>query len=156
MPEDLRVLVVCRHNSGRSQMAQAYLRKFAGDRIHVESAGLEPAKAIHPLVVSVMREDGLDLSHKIPQSVFELFKRGILFDHVISVCSETEGQCPTYPGITRRWHMPFPDPAAASGTREEQLAQIRSIRDMIKDRLLAPRDGDFNFTSLLAGSTDAV
>jgi arsenate reductase len=151
MSDQINVLFICRHNSGRSQIAEAYLKKLAGERIHVESAGLEPAQAVNPLVVEVMREEGFDLSGQKPQSAFELFKAGRLFDHVVTVCSDTELQCPTYPGITQRWHVPFPDPSKAAGTREEQLAQVRAIRDMIKTWLLSPGPDDFVFkTGLLA------
>jgi arsenate reductase len=143
MTHRLNVLIICRHNSGRSLIAEAYLKKLAGGKAAVESAGLEPAAAVNPLVVEVMKEEGFDLSHKKPQSVFELFKQGRLFDHVITVCSDTELQCPLYPGITRRWHMPFPDPSNATGTREEQLAQVRTIRDMIRTWLLSPAPDDF-------------
>ena len=132
MSVKLKVLIICQHNSGRSQIAEAYLEKIGGDRIHVESAGLEPAATVNPLVVEVMREEGFDLSRKKTQSVFELFKQGSIFDHVITVCSDTELRCPIFPGITQRWHIPFPDPAKVTGSHEEQLAQVRSIRDMIK------------------------
>jgi len=143
MSDQINVLFICRHNSGRSQIAEAYLKKLAGERIHVESAGLEPAQAVNPLVVEVMREEGFDLSGQKPQSAFELFKAGRLFDHVVIVCSDTENQCPIFPGITQRWHVPFPDPANATGTREEQLAQVREIRDMIKKWLFNPGADDF-------------
>ena len=151
MSDQLNVLIICRHNSGRSQIAEAYLKKLTGGRVQVDSAGLEPAAAVNPLVVEVMQEEGFDLSHKKPQSVFELFKQGRLFDHVVTVCSDTELQCPTYPGITQRWHMPFPDPSQATGTREEQLAQVRAIRDMIKTWLLSPGPDDFVFKAGLLG-----
>jgi arsenate reductase len=143
MSDRLNVLFICRHNSGRSQIAEAYLKKLAGERIHVESAGLEPAQAVNPLVVEAMREEGFDLSGQKPQSAFELFKAGRLFDHVVTVCSDTENQCPIFPGITQRWHVPFPDPASATGTREEQLAQVRAIRDMIKKWQFSPGADDF-------------
>jgi arsenate reductase len=143
MSDRLKVLIICQHNSGRSQIAEAYLKKLAGDCVHVESAGLEPAKAVNPLVVEVMKEEGFDLSSNKPQSAFELYKAGRLFDHVVTVCSDTEHQCPIFPGITKRWHVPFPDPAKVTGTREEQLAQVRSIRDMIKKWLLNPETDDF-------------
>jgi arsenate reductase len=60
-----KILFICRHNSGRSQMAEAYLREFAGVHFHVESAGLEPAETVNPLVVAVMKEEGFDLSASI-------------------------------------------------------------------------------------------
>jgi arsenate reductase len=142
------VLFICRHNSGRSQIAEAYLRKYGGEGLLVESAGLEPAGQVHPLVVEVMQEEGIDLSQKKPQSVFGLFQQGKLFDHVITVCSDSEGECPVFPGITRRWHLPFPDPSAVSGTPEQKLAQVREIRDAIKAMILSPPEGGFDFRSL--------
>lgn len=146
----VRVLFICRHNSGRSQIAEAYLRKFAGEKIHVESAGLEPAERVNPLVVAVMKEEGIDLSAKKPQGVFALFKEGKLFDHVITVCSDAEGDCPLFPGITQRWSIPFPDPAAVEGTEEERLAKVRAIRDAIRETILHPCEGQFDFRKYLA------
>ena len=70
---DKKVLFICGHNSGRSQMAEAFLRAIAGDKIHVESAGLEP-RPENPLVVEVMQEIGYDLSRVITNSVFDFFK----------------------------------------------------------------------------------
>jgi arsenate reductase len=132
-----RVLFICVHNSGRSQMAAAYLRHFAGAAAEVTSAGLEPAAAVNPLVVEAMHEEGFDLSRQVPQSVFELFTQGRLFDLVITVCDgAAERRCPVYPGITQRLHWPFPDPARVSGSRAQQLSQVRAIRDQIKHRIL--------------------
>ena len=126
------VLFICVHNSARSQMAEAYLRQVAGTNVRVTSAGFEPT-TLNPLVVEVMREEGIDLSDKTTQSVFELFKNGAIFTHVITVCDDSrEGQCPIYPGVTHRLHLPFPDPAAVTGTHEEQLQAVREIRDTIK------------------------
>ena len=83
MSGKIKVLFICQHNSGRSQIAEAYLKQLGGDRFEVESAGLEPAEAVNPLVVSIMKEEGFDISGNKPQSVFELFKQGKLYDHVI-------------------------------------------------------------------------
>ena len=143
MSDQLRVLFICQHNSGRSQIAEAYLKKLAGDRVHVESAGLEPAETVNPLVVEVMKEEGLEISNKKPQSVFELYKEGRLFSHIVTVCSDTENLCPIYPGFAKRWHVPFPDPSKVSGTKEEQLSQVRLIRDRIKRWLFNPGADDF-------------
>jgi arsenate reductase len=83
MQKKHKILFICEHNSGRSQIGEGYLKKFAGDHFQIESAGLEPAEQVNPLVVEVMKEEGIDLSDKKPQSVFELFKAGKLYDHVI-------------------------------------------------------------------------
>jgi len=143
-----RVLFICQHNSGRSQMAEAFLVQMAGDNIDAESAGFEPTEKVNPLVVEVMKEVGVDLTAKKPQSVFEFYKEGKLYEHIITVCHEGEAKCPVFPGITKRWHMPFPDPSRVEGTKEEQLNEVRKIRDMIKDWLQNPPEGSFNYKQL--------
>lgn len=130
-----RVLFICGHNSGRSQIAEAFLKNFAGDNIHVESAGLVP-KPINPLVVEVMQELGYDLSRATSDSVFDFLKEGRLYDYVITVCDETAaGQCPVFPGITKRLTWPFTDPETLTGNHKEQLDALRVIRDQIRDKL---------------------
>lgn len=93
-----RVLFLCTHNSARSQMAAAFLKQAACDRFDVESAGLEPGK-LNPLVVTAMKQIGIDISRNETQSVFDLFKRGQRFQYVISVCDEASAErCPIFPG----------------------------------------------------------
>ena len=134
--DKFRVLFICGHNSGRSQIAEAFLKDMAGDRIDVESAGLEP-KSVNPLVVEVMQEIGYNLSEVQSDSVFEFFKDGRLYDYVITVCDETAaGQCPVFPGITKRFHWPFRDPEELSGTHEEKLNDLRQIREQIREKVI--------------------
>lgn len=130
-----RVLFVCIHNSARSQMAEAWLNHFCGKNFEAQSAGLEPGK-LNPLVVEVMKEEGIDISHKKTQGVFDLLKRGERFKYVIAVCdgASTE-KCPIFPGALERIHWSFPDPSQAQGTHEEKLKQIRTIRDAIKKQI---------------------
>ena len=149
MANKTKVLFICQHNSARSQIAEAYLKKLYGDHFEIESAGLEPAEAVSPLVVRVMDEVGFDLSEKKPQNVFELFKQGKLYDHVITVCHDSESKCPIFPGITQRWHWPFPDPAAVEGEENEKLEEVRKIRDMIKEGLYDPPENSINFKALI-------
>lgn len=133
--EKQKVLFICVHNSARSQMAEEYLRQFAGDRYDVESAGLE-AGEINPYVVKVLKEDGIDISEKKTQSVFDLYRRGKTYGYVITVCSrEAEEKCPIFPGPVRRVHWPFPDPSKFEGTDEEITHKTREIRDSIKDHV---------------------
>jgi arsenate reductase len=88
-----RVLFVCIHNSARSQMAEEYLKRTAGDRYEVESAGLEPTE-IHPLTIEVMKEEGIDLTGKKTNNAFEYYRTGRKYDFVIVVCNrETEKRC---------------------------------------------------------------
>ncbi len=133
--EKTRVLFICVHNSGRSQMAEAFLKNLAGDRFQVESAGFQPT-TIHPLVVEAMGEVGLDLSKNQTQSVFKLYQEGRLFNYVITVCQKSaENECPLFPGVTRRLNWPFDNPEAFEGTHEQKLAQVRRVRNEIRARI---------------------
>jgi arsenate reductase len=132
MKEKIKVLFICIHNSGRSQMAETFLKAMGGERFEVESAGLEP-KPVNPDVIEVMKEIGYDLSDNTSDSVMQFFKEGRLYDYVITVCDESvENKCPVFPGIVRRFHWPFPDPQKVTGTKDEKLQKIRLIRDDIK------------------------
>lgn len=134
-PNAQKVLFVCVHNSARSQMAEAFLNQHGKGLVEAESAGLEPGP-INPLVVEAMQEIGLDLSRKAARSVFDLYKAGRLFDHVITVCDESiEAKCPIFPGIVKREHWGFSDPAAVTGIPAERLAKVRAIRDDIEAKV---------------------
>ena len=136
MAEDKQsVLFVCVHNSARSQMAEEYLRHFADDLFEVESAGLEPG-SLNPNVVTVLKEDGIDISGKETRSVFDVYRSGKTFAYVITVCSrEAEEKCPIFPGPVRRLNWPFPDPSKFEGTPEEILSKTREVREVIKEEV---------------------
>lgn len=127
-----KVLFICVHNSARSQMAEVYLNKLAGDRFTAESAGLEPG-ALNPFVVRALAEDGIDIAGKETRSAFDLFKAGKFFSIVIAVCDkEAADRCPIFPGLAKKLHWPFPDPSRFTGTDEEIMARTREVRDLIK------------------------
>ena len=135
MPERTTVLVLCTGNSCRSQLAEALLRRHAGDWLGAYSAGLLPKDEIHPLAVQVMEEIGLDLSEQYPKHVNEYLGRLAVL-HLIVVCSQVEQGCPRlFPGAMNRHFWPFDDPAAARGTREERLDAFRTVRDQIDERI---------------------
>ncbi len=129
-----KVLIICTHNSARSQMAEAYLQQMGAGSFQVLSAGFEPGP-INPDVIKVLQEDGIDISFKSSQKVFDLFQQGRIFDFVITICKQGEDRCPIFPGMTQRLHMPFPDPAEVSGEQEHRLQIIRNIRDGIKEKM---------------------
>ena len=129
------VLFVCIHNSARSQMAEALLRKHAGADFEVYSAGIEPGE-LNPLTVRVLEEIGIDASNLWAKSV-ELFRGKMHFDYVITVCSKAEERCPFFPAATARLHWPIDDPASATGTESERLARFRAARDEIDRRITA-------------------
>jgi len=128
------VVFICVHNSARSQMAEAYLKAIGRHRFDVQSAGFKPAK-INPFVVEAMKEEGIDLSKKETQSVFKLFQKGVLFDYVITVCKDSEGKCPVFPGITKRINWPFEDPETFKGDHDKILEQVKELRDQIKAKI---------------------
>jgi arsenate reductase len=129
-----RVLFLCAHNSARSQMAEGFLRAFAGDRFEIQSAGTR-ATRVHPLAIDVMRELGIDISRHESKSVEDVGER---WDIVVTVC---DASCPVPPrsGLKLRWRVP--DPSAARGTEAERLEAFRRVRDSIRSRvrLLADR-----------------
>jgi arsenate reductase len=129
-----KVLIICTHNSARSQMAEAYLQQMGGENFQVESAGLKPGP-INPDVINVLLEDGIDISSKTSQKVFDLFQQGRIFDVVVTVCEQGEEMCPVFPGLTQRLHLPFPDPGEVLGDEELRLRKIRVIRDGIKEKM---------------------
>ena len=128
----LKVLFLCVHNSARSQMAEAFLKRDGAGRFQAESAGLEPGK-LNPYVVRAMAEAGLDISANPTKSVFDLRAAGKTYDVVVTVCSkEAAERCPIFPGLAERHHWPFDDPSSFTGTDDEIMVRVRSVRDEIR------------------------
>ena len=128
------VLVLCTGNSCRSQMAEAYFRKFTEGQCKCESAGTQPTGHVHPLAITAMGEDAIDIAaHKSKSTTaFETED----WDYVVTVCDDAAETCPVFAGAEQVLHWPFPDPADASGSREEQLTAFRNTRDAIKRRVV--------------------
>lgn len=134
MTPKVSVLFLCTGNSARSQMAEGFLRHFAGDRFEACSAGLDPAP-IHPMTVRVMRERGIDISSQRSKDLKEYLGRKS-FRYVIIVCEQANRSCPRlWPGVTERLLRPFDDPAKAEGSEEERLDKFRQVRDQVEARI---------------------
>ena len=128
-----KVLFLCVHNSARSQMAEAFLKKHGEGRFEAESAGLEPGK-LNPFVVRAMAEKGIDISKNPTKSVFDLFAAKRVFQVVVTVCSaEAAERCPVFPGLSKKLHWPFADPSSFTGTDEKIMAEVRQVRDQIEE-----------------------
>ncbi len=126
-----RVLFLGTRNTGRSQMAEALLRRQAGDRYESYSAGIEPDEAINPYTRLVMEEVGLELGEQRPKNVSEYLGR-VHFGYVITVCDWAEQNCPTtFMGISKRLHWALEDPLKFHGSEAETLAKFREVRDAI-------------------------
>lgn len=124
------ILVLCTGNSCRSQIAEGYLKHFAGNKANIYSAGVE-THGVNKRAIKVMAEDGIDISGHTSNHIDEY--RNIDFDLVITVCDNARERCPYFPSKAQRMHFNFPDPAKATGTEEEILNEFRRVRDMIKD-----------------------
>jgi arsenate reductase len=130
------VLFLCVHNAARSQIAEALLLKYGGDQFEVQSAGFEPT-VVNPLVIEVLKDEGIDLSNKKTQSVYSLIQKQVFFGFVITVCSrENEKDCPTFPGVPQRLHWDLKDPEGFMGTYEEKLENVRKLKEQIKEYVL--------------------
>jgi len=130
----IKVLFLCTGNSARSQMAEALLRRYAGDLYEAFSAGLDP-KGINPFTIRVMEEIGIPLDGHYAKHVDEYMGK-THFGYLITVCSNAEERCPaTFPGISHRLHWAFDDPAACMGTDEEKLQKFRGVREQIAQRI---------------------
>ena len=125
-----KVLVLCTGNSCRIQIAEAYLRHFAGDKAEIFSAGVE-THGVNPRAIAIMKEDGIDISKHRSKNIDEYFN--IDFDFVITVCDNAKESCPFFPTKAKKmFHQNFPDPAKSTGTEEEILEHFRQVRQMIK------------------------
>ena len=130
-----RVLFLCTGNSARSQMAEAFLRAYAGESFDVHSAGLKPKGHILPEVLAVMQERGLDMDGQTSKSVSEYLGKTI-FAHTITVCGDAEENCPAvFLNMGKHEHWPFDDPAAFEGTASEKLEFTRNVRDQLDQRV---------------------
>jgi arsenate reductase (thioredoxin) len=135
-----KVLFLCTGNSCRSQMAEGWLRHYAGAHADAFSAGTKPA-GLNPMAVAVMREAGVDISGQRSKRVDDVISQDFLF--VITVCDAAREVCPVFPGALYQLHWSFEDPATAVGPEEERLEVFRRVRDEIgaKVREFAEREG---------------
>lgn len=134
MTKKPRVLFLCVENRARSQMAEAFLRAYAGDQFEVYSAGFE-SSSIHPMVHEVMGEVGIELEGQRSKGVAEYFNK-MYFGILITVCAKAEERCPTFPGLGERHYWPVEDPVAVEGGEEEKRDAFRRARDEIKERII--------------------
>ncbi|MDQ6478071.1 arsenate reductase ArsC [Dyadobacter sp. LHD-138] len=123
------ILVLCTGNSCRSQIAEGYLKYFAGNKAVVYSAGVE-THGVNPRAIAVMAEDGIDISAHTSNHINEY--QDVDFDFVITVCDNAKERCPYFPTNAVKFHHNFPDPAKATGDEAQIAESFRSVREMIR------------------------
>ncbi|KAI8847387.1 protein-tyrosine phosphatase, low molecular weight [Chytridium lagenaria] len=131
----ITVLFLCTHNSARSQMAQGLLTLLGGSAFESLSAGTEETH-VRPLAIESMNELSYNLSTHSSKTLDQYLDRNDI-DFVITVCDNANDTCPVFMGAKKRLHWSFPDPSKATGTKEEQLATYRTVRDAIRKRIEA-------------------
>lgn len=129
-----RVLFLCTHNSARSQMAEAMLRAWAGDRFDATSAGTV-ATTVRPEAIDVMREIGIDIGDQASKTLEPFLGQALAW--LITVCDEAREACPTIPGVLRQEHWSIADPSLAEGDHETRLTAFRAARDDLRSRIEA-------------------
>ena len=127
-----KILFLCTGNSCRSQMAEGWGKYLGHDIAEFESAGIE-AHGKNPRAIAVMREAGVDISSQESTRVTDDMVRRA--DIVVTVCGHADEHCPVLPPNVKKIHWPLSDPAKATGTEEEILAQFRATRDEVRRRV---------------------
>ncbi len=126
------IYFLCTGNSCRSQMAEAWGKKYLGDKWNVYSAGIE-AHGVNPNAVRAMKEVGMDISDQTSDTIDpDILAKA---DLVVTLCGHAADVCPTTPSNVKRVHWGFDDPAKATGTEEEVWAFFQRVRDEIGERI---------------------
>ena len=128
----VNILYLCTGNSCRSQMAEGWTRRLDGDRVEVQSAGIE-AHGKNPRAIDIMQEAGIDISDQESTIVSEeMLQRA---DVVVTVCGHADEQCPMLPTGVKKVHWPLTDPAKATGSKQDIMNEFRSTRDEVEMRV---------------------
>ncbi len=132
MRDPINVLFLCTGNSCRSQMAEGWAKTLGGDAFAVESAGIE-AHGKNPRAIAAMAEAGVDISGQESTIVSDEMIGSA--NVVVTVCGHADEQCPALPPSVQKIHWPLSDPAKASGTEDEIMAEFRATRDEVHRRV---------------------
>lgn len=124
----MKIYFLCTGNSSRSQMAEAYAKKYAPSNWVIESAGTEPC-GLNPNTVTVMNEVGINVSHYTSDNIDTDFLNSS--DYVITLCGDANDKCPITSPSVNRLHWPLPDPALVNGNENDILTVFRDIRDQV-------------------------
>ncbi|MFN3077939.1 MAG: arsenate reductase ArsC [Alphaproteobacteria bacterium] len=137
MDKPCNVLVLCTGNSARSVLSEVLLNDLGRGRFRAWSAGSHPTGQVNPLTIEILREKGHPVEGLRSKSWDEFSAPGApVMDLVITVCDNAAGEvCPVWPGHPAKIHIGFPDPAAATGTQDERLAEFRRIYAMIEAKI---------------------
>jgi arsenate reductase len=128
MWEKPKVLFLCTGHPERSEMAEGFLRNFAGEKITPVSAAIEPAP-VNPLAIDAMKEVGIDISHQDVKDVKGAFQER--FAYAVGLGDQSKERCPVFPFAFRMFRWSLEDPTEVQGSTEERLDAFRRVRNQI-------------------------
>ena len=136
-----KILIICTHNSARSQMAEGLINALYNDKFEAYSAGTEVSE-VRPQTIQVLKEIDIDISHHYSKHLRDFY--GTKFDLVVTVCDNAKKVCPVFPGAKQMIHKSFPDPSSVDGTDDEKLNAFRAVRDQIDNWIKSSLLSNFN------------
>ena len=141
MPKKEKIIFICTGNACRSQIAEGVMRKLAGDKFDVFSAGSHPS-LVHPMSIKVMKEIGIDITSHTSDPISNFLSKNM--DIVVTVCDNADKICPVFPGEVERIHWSIKDPFKGWELNPDDLVNftrtrddlIERIKNFVKDRLV--------------------
>ena len=132
MPKKEKIIFICTANACRSQIAEGVMRKLAGDKFDVYSAGSNPS-LVHPMSIKVMKEIGIDITPHTSDPILNFLSKNI--NIVITVCDNADRECPVFPGKVERIHWSIKDPFKGWNSHPDDLVNFRKTREDLTVRI---------------------
>ena len=132
MPKKEKIIFICTANACRSQIAEGVMRKLAGDKFDVFSAGSNPS-LVHPMSIKVMKEIGIDITPHTSDPILNFLSKNI--NIVITVCDNADRECPVFPGKVERIHWSIKDPFKGWNSHPDDLVNFRKTREDLTVRI---------------------
>tara|TARA_B100000941_G_C28352528_1_gene472620 strand:+ start:300 stop:725 length:426 start_codon:yes stop_codon:yes gene_type:complete len=132
MPKKEKIIFICTGNACRSQIAEGVMRKLAGDKFDVFSAGSHPS-LVHPMSIKVMKEIGIDITSHTSDPISKFLSKNI--NIVVTVCDNANKVCPVFPGKVERIHWSIKDPFKGWNSHPDDLVNFRKTREDLTARI---------------------
>ena len=127
-----KIIFICTGNACRSQIAEGLMRKLAGDKFDVFSAGSHPS-LVHPMSIKVMKEIGIDITAPTSDLISKFLSKNI--NIVVTVCDNADRECPVFPGKVERIHWSIKDPFKGWNSHPDDLVNFRKTREDLTARI---------------------
>ena len=132
MSKKEKIIFICTGNACRSQIAEGLMRKLAGDKFDVFSAGSNPS-LVHPMSIKVMKEIGIDITSHTSDPISKFLSKNV--NIVVTVCDNANKVCPVFPGKVERIHWSIKDPFKGWNSHPDDLVNFRKTREDLTARI---------------------